>query len=180
MPATIQQAPACNEQHFTLAYVPIPTDAPYSCVDLSYIFIMQSTAALIVSIPSCIVPFIWCTISICREEQQGFALLGFYSYAQVVKPCCSTLQTNTAKQQRNQCQKNSTVQDQIQQLLVSQALMLGHATIMLELNVQAFCCPPYGQPNDQRVGRPGSCTVARRAARVTTCGCWGEAACLPK
>ena len=42
---------------------------------------------------------------------------------------------------------------------------------MLELNMQAFCCPPYGQPNDQRVGRPGSCTVARRAARVTTCGC---------
>ena len=35
--------------------------------------------------------------------------------------------------------------------------------------MQAFCCPPYGQPNDQRVGRPGSCTVARRAARVTTC-----------
>ena len=36
---------------------------------------------------------------------------------------------------------------------------------MLELNMQAFCCPPYGQPNDQRVGRPGSCMVARRAAR---------------
>ena len=34
--------------------------------------------------------------------------------------------------------------------------------------MQAFCCPPYGQPNDQRVGRPGSCTVASRAARVTT------------
>ena len=26
---------------------------------------------------------------------------------------------------------------------------------MLELYMQAFCCPPYGQPNDQRVGRPG-------------------------
>ena len=23
-------------------------------------------------------------------------------------------------------------------------------TCMLELNMQAFCCPPYGQPNDQR------------------------------
>ena len=48
---------------------------------------------------------------------------------------------------------------------------------MLELNMQAFCCPPNGQPNDQRVGRPGSCTVARRAARVTTCGCWGANTC---
>ena len=41
---------------------------------------------------------------------------------------------------------------------------------MLELNMQAFCCPPYGQPNDQQVGRPGSCTVARRAARVIIMG----------
>ena len=44
----------------------------------------------------------------------------------------------------------------------------GRYCRMLELNMQAFSCPPYGQPNDQREGRPGSCTVARRAARVTT------------
>ena len=50
--------------------------------------------------------------------------------------------------------------------------------VRLELLMQAFCCPPYGQPNGQRVSRPSSCTVARRAARVTTCGCCGEAACL--
>ena len=43
---------------------------------------------------------------------------------------------------------------------------------MLELNMQAFCCPPYGQPSDQRVGRPDFWTVARRAARVTTIGWW--------
>ena len=30
----------------------------------------------------------------------------------------------------------------------------------------------------QRVCRPGSCTVARGAARVTTCGCCGEAAVI--
>ena len=33
--------------------------------------------------------------------------------------------------------------------------------------MQAFCCPSYGQPNDQRVGRPGFCTVARRARVLT-------------
>ena len=50
-------------------------------------------------------------------------------------------------------------------------LCLGRAG-MLELNMQAFCCPPYGQPNDQRVGRPG-CTVARRAAGTYNCSDMG-------
>ena len=50
--------------------------------------------------------------------------------------------------------------------------------------MQAFCCPPYGQPNGQRVGRPGSCTFARRAARhcfdceLLACLPWAQAALL--
>jgi len=38
--------------------------------------------------------------------------------------------------------------------------------------MQVFCCPPYGQPNGQQVGRPDSCTGACRAARGCCCSAY--------